>query len=93
MNVEQPIEKGQSYNIFRKDIDDSALVEQFGLDPKVAYTPAINAAVIKAQHRLTYNEYLKQGVPETKAMSLANASRAEANQRVSRDLKLRKSKE
>jgi len=84
------VEKGKSHNIFNKHIDDTTLVKQFGLDPKVAYTPKINSAIVNAQHRLNYNEYIKGGETPKNAMKFANAERSAAHQRVSRDLKLRK---
>jgi len=87
MYNDQPIEKGQSYNIFRTHTDDSDLVRQYELDPAVAYTPQINSAIVNAQHRLTYNQLVKDGVSETKAMKAANSERSKAHQRVSRDLK------
>jgi len=92
MYEDQAIEKGKSHNIFKDDIDDSAMVKQYKLDPALAYTPKINGAIINAQHRDTYNNYRKQGMSEAKAMKAANSARSDANQRLSRDLKLRKSR-
>ena len=42
----------KNYNIFAlrgADIDDMEVVEQFGLDPKLAYTQELNAAAADAQ--------------------------------------------
>jgi len=87
MRDEDSIEKGKSYNIFRNSTDDSEMVKQYKLDPAVAYTPKINSAIVNAQHRLTYKQLVKDGVSETRAMSIANSERSQAHQRVSRDLK------
>ena len=86
----EEIEKGRSYNIFSKDIDDSELIKQYKLDPSLAYTPKINSAIVEAQHQMTFNELRAKGMPDAKAMKIANTERSGAHQRVSRSIKLRK---
>ena len=86
----QPIEKGQSYNIFRDEIDDSVLVKQYGLNPKVAYTPQINAAIVNAQHGMTYQTLIGEGETPKKAKMIADSHRDSANKRVSAAIKNRK---
>jgi|AOAMet1_04_M0_20_1038515.scaffolds.fasta_scaffold34607_2 hypothetical protein len=89
----EPIEKGKSYNIFSKDIDDSEMVRQYKLNPELAYTPQINSAIVESQHKMTLNELRNQGVPDAEAMKIANSARSDAHQRVSRSIKERKSRE
>ena len=53
-------------------VDDMEFVEQFNLDPNVAYTPKINDAMLD----ITYNQNLEAGVPEDQAMeNRKNAAR------------------
>ena len=87
LDEQHPIEKGQSHNVFRRDVDDMALVDLYKLDPKVAYTPAINTAIVNAQYADTYKTLLSQGNSEKEAKSTASRHRAEANKRVSASVK------
>lgn len=53
-------------------VDDMEFVEQFGLDPNLAYTPGINDAMLN----LTYDQNLASGVDkETAEMNRKNAAR------------------
>ena len=45
-------------------VDDMEFVEQFSLDPAVAYTPKINDAMLD----ITYQQNIDAGVDEKKAM-------------------------
>jgi len=87
MLEEQLIDKGRSHNIFRRDVDDMELAKIYNLDPAVAYTPAINNAIVNAQYAETYKELVAQGVPDKKAKQTASEHRAEANKRVTASLK------
>jgi len=91
MFEEELVEKGRSYNIFNEDIDDSVLVKQYKLDPKLAYNPKINSAIVNSQYGMTMNTLMSQGVSELKAKKIASAERSKANQRISRALKTRRS--
>jgi len=84
----QPVEKGRSHNIFRRDVDDMELVKMYSLDPSIAYTPGINNAIVNAQHKNTYDTLIKQGTPEREAKATASKARADANKRVSAALKV-----
>jgi len=86
----EPLEKGQSYNVFRDEVDDSVLVKQYGLNPKLAYTPQINMAVVNAQHKMTYDTLIGQGKKPKQAMIIADNHRRAASQRVSAAIKARK---
>ena len=46
------------------DIDDMEVVEEFGLDPTLAYTPAINDAMLE----LVYTQNIDAGVSQDDAM-------------------------
>lgn len=53
-------------------VDDMEFVEQFGLDPNLAYTPGINDAMLN----LTYDQNLAAGLDkETAEMNRKNAAR------------------
>ena len=53
-------------------VDDMEFVEQFGLDPNLAYTPGINDAMLN----LTYDQNLASGLDkETAEMNRKNAAR------------------
>jgi hypothetical protein len=54
------------------DTDDMELVNRYGLDPSVAYTPRINAAVRKAVHDETLIDLLEDGYSDSMARSIAS---------------------
>jgi len=89
---EQTVEKGQSHNIFRRDVDDMELARLYNLDPAIAYTPAINNAIVNAQYAETYKTLMAQGMSDKKAKQTASEHRAEANKRVAASLKKLNSK-
>jgi len=64
------------YNIFalRGDTEttDQDVCSTLGLDPRLANTPAINDAAIKAMHRDNYESYLERGLDNASALSLAD---------------------
>lgn len=47
-------------------VDDMEFVEEFGLDPNVAYTPKINDVMLE----MTYNQNIEAGTDPDKAMQL-----------------------
>ena len=66
----------KSYNYLSlrgSDVDDMEFVETFGLDPSVAYTPAINDAMLD----ITYKQNIDAGISEQKAKQ--NRSEAASN--------------
>lgn len=73
MSVNKPL---TNYNIFHlqgdNEVDDMDVVETLGLDPQVAYTPAINDAAIEKQRKENIDGYIKRGVPEGEARDLAD---------------------
>ena len=62
----------KNYNIFAlrgaTEIDDMEVVEQFGLDPALAYTKGINAAAADAQMK----DNIANGMDEKEAMKVRN---------------------
>lgn len=64
------------YNLFalRGDTEttDQDVCATLGLDPRLANTPAINDAAIKAMHRENYESYLERGIDSDSALSLAD---------------------
>jgi hypothetical protein len=76
----------QNYNIFALQGDtettDFDVCQTLGLDPKLAGTPDINEAAIKAMHRENYNGYIDRGMDSDSALSLADQLADEARARV-----------
>jgi hypothetical protein len=64
------------YNIFalQGDVEttDQEVCETLGLDPKLANTPEINEAAIKAMHRQNYDGYVASGMEPEDAIALAD---------------------
>ena len=61
----------KNYNIFAlrgAAIDDMEVVEQFGLDPALAYTKELNAAAADAQMK----DNVANGMDEKEAMKMRN---------------------
>ena len=54
------------------ELDDMEVVESLGLDPKVAYTPAINDAVAQKVWQSNYDFYIESGMSESEAKTRAN---------------------
>jgi len=69
----------KNYNIFalRGDYEttDMDVVEELGLDPAVANTPAINDAAINKMYLQNLEEYLSRGMDEKAARELAGIHR------------------
>jgi len=76
----------QNYNIFALQGDtettDFDVCQTLGLDPKLAGTPGINEAAIKAMHRENYDGYINRGMDSDTAISLADKLADEARARV-----------
>jgi hypothetical protein len=60
------------------DLDDMELVKEYGLDPKVAYTPAINEAMFKAMNQGTIDNLTQAGYTEKQAKEIANETTMKA---------------
>ena len=74
------------YNIFalRGDTQttDQDVCSTMGLDPRLANTPAINDAAIKAMHKENYDAYINRGIDSDSALSLADKLAGEARDQV-----------
>jgi len=73
----------QSHNYDAKlggDTDDMELVQRYGLDPKVAYTPAINDAMRKAISAENIVDLQRGGYSEGQARSIAAKQLNSANE-------------
>ena len=71
----------KSYNALAlrgQDIDDMEFIEQFGLDPKLAYTPAINTAMLDKVEKDNMDFYIKQGKSDIEAKTMARNNRRTA---------------
>ena len=69
------------------DVDDMEVVQQFGLDPSLAYTPEINDVMIEKMYNDNVQGYMKQGMTEQEARSKAGASRSKVRADVNALLK------
>lgn len=69
------------------DIDDMEYIEQFNLDPKLAYTPGINDAMLDSVRSENLEFFRSEGIPEKEAISKANEYHSTAKARVKELLK------
>ena len=61
-----------------QDIDDMEFVEQYGLDPKLAYTPGINTAMLDKVEVDNIDYYIRNGSTEAEAKAMARNNRRSA---------------
>jgi len=69
------------------DVDDMEYVDQYGLDPKVAYTPRINDAMLDVVYKKNVDMFTKSGDSEVEARSKADKMRHEARRNIKQLLK------
>lgn len=80
--------KSYNYMALRgADIDDMEYVEQFGLDPEVAYTPRINDVMLDKVHKQNYDLYLQGGKSEVEARKAADKQRTLARANIKQLMK------
>lgn len=60
------------------DLDDMEIVEELGLDPKLAYTPGINEAAFQKTKENHMIDLVRGGYEPEEARKIANESMAEA---------------
>ena len=60
------------------NVDDMEIVEQFNLDPALAYTPQLNDVMLDKVYDENYEGYVKNGHTEKEAASMAGKARSEA---------------
>ena len=72
----------KSYNYMAQmgddEYDDMDLVREYGLDPKVAYTPAINDAMHSEMYRRSVADYTKAGFTPAEANRSAHSAVAQS---------------
>ena len=61
-------------------IDDMEFVEQFGLDPNIAYTPQINTEMANLMYRRNVEQMIDDGISEAEAKSIAGRRRKQVNE-------------
>lgn len=65
-------------------VDDMEFVEQFGLDPAIAYTPKLNEVMLERTRKENYDTYIEQGMDtkEAAAKAMDNMRGAEKDLKV-----------
>lgn len=79
--------QNKNYNVLALrgvDMDDMEYVEEFGLDPKVAYTPAINDAMLDKMYQQNMEYYRREGFDEKEAVKQADRYRAAAKDTINK---------
>jgi hypothetical protein len=69
------MDKNTNFNVLAlqgADIDDMEYIEQFNLDPKLAYTPGINDAMLDTIRQENLAFFRSEGDTEKEALSKAN---------------------
>ena len=64
------------------DIDDMEFVKEFDLDPKVAYTKAINFAMLDNVYSKNVSGFIDKGMTRDKARVEAGRQRAKAKKQI-----------
>ena len=59
-------------------VDDMEFVEQFNLDPSIAYTPKLNEVMLDMTERDNVQTYLDEGMTDDEARSTAKKNRIDA---------------
>jgi hypothetical protein len=69
------------------DFDDMEFVQQFNLDPKVAYTPEINMAMLDHVYQKQVNGLMAKGMSREKASVEAGRRRAKSRKEIMQMIK------
>lgn len=64
------------------DVDDMDVCDTLGLDPNLAYTPAINDAAIKAMYKQNYDGWIAAGLSPAEAEQRATNSADEVRNEI-----------
>jgi len=75
------MDKNTNFNVLAlqgADIDDMEYIEQFNLDPKLAYTPGINDAMLDSVRQENLAFFRSEGATEKVALSKANEYHSKA---------------
>jgi hypothetical protein len=69
------------------EIDDMEFVEEFNLNPDLAYTPKLNDVLLETMYRKNIDSFVKDGIEMDKAKSKAGRLRAQAKNDIAQLLK------
>lgn len=69
------------------DVDDMEYVEEFNLDPKVAYTPEINNVMLDNVYNENLELYINSGMSQQEAVSKAKRNRSQAKSDIDKLIK------
>jgi len=84
------MDKSTNFNVLAlqgADIDDMEYIEQFNLDPKLAYTPGINDAMLDSVRAENLEFFRSEGNTEKEALRKANEYHSSAKASIKRLLR------
>tara|TARA_B110000259_G_C13997593_1_gene395016 strand:- start:125 stop:391 length:267 start_codon:yes stop_codon:yes gene_type:complete len=84
------MDKNTNFNVLAlqgADIDDMEYIEQFKLDPKLAYTPGINDAMLDTVRDGNLEFFRSEGNTEKDSLRMANEYHSSAKAMIKRLLK------
>ena len=82
--------KNTNFNVLAlqgADTDDMEYIEQFKLNPDLAYTPGINDAMLDSVRQENLEFFRSEGMPEKEALSKANEYHSTAKASIKQLLK------
>ena len=84
------VELGQAPVGSEFDLDDMEIVEELGLDPKLAYTPQLNEAAFQKQKENSISDLVQGGYSVEDARTIANDNMSTARETLRKLNKMRK---
>lgn len=84
------VELGQAPVGSEFDLDDMEIVEELGLDPKLAYTPQLNEAAFQKQKENSISDLVQGGYSLEDARTIANDNMSTARETLRKLNKMRK---
>ena len=84
------VELGQAPVGSEFDLDDMEIVEELGLDPKLAYTPQLNEAAFQKQKENSISDLVQGGYSVEDARKIANDNMSTARETLRKLNKMRK---
>ena len=84
------VELGQAPVGSEFDLDDMEIVEELGLDPKLAYTPQLNEAAFQKQKENSISDLVQGGYSMEDARKIANDNMSTARETLRKLNKMRK---
>ena len=83
------VELGEAEKGSQFDLDDMEVVEELGLDPKLAYTPALNEAALQKQRESHVQDLVRGGYDPKQANRMAAEGMNESRNTIKELLKRR----